>query len=130
MKRYTPFCVMAYVLLQCGLALAHDNHVALVTTPGLGIQPQAMLDEKGNLHLLYFHGEAGGGNLEYVRRDAGKKDFSKPIRVNSQDGSAIATGTTRGGHISVGKNGRVHVSWNGSSKAVPRNPIAGSPMLY
>jgi hypothetical protein len=30
----------------------------------------------------------------------------------------------------LGKNGRVHVAWNGSSKAQPKNPFGHSPMLY
>src|SRR5262249_61925015 len=67
----------------------------------------------------------------YVRREAGKTAFSSPLKVNSQAGSAIATGTIRGGQLALGKNGRVHVAWNGSGKAQPRS--AGqytSPMLY
>jgi hypothetical protein len=52
------------------------------------------------------------------------------LRVNSQDGSAIAIGTIRGGQLAIGKNGRVHVAWNGSGQALPKNPIAGVPMLY
>src|SRR5207244_1701344 len=31
---------------------------------------------------------------------------------------------------SVGKGGRVHVSWNGSKSAEPRGPDKGAPMLY
>jgi hypothetical protein len=104
--------------------------VVLVKTPDRGIQPQAIVDAKGNLHLLYFRGDPKAGNLMYVRRASGKFDFSDPIQVNSQDGSAIAVGTIRGGHLALGKNGRVHVSWNGSMKAEPKNPIQGMPMLY
>ncbi len=89
-----------------------------------------MTDDNGNLHLLFFQGEAGGGNLLYTRREAGQAAFSPPLRVNSQDKSAIALGTIRGGHIAVGKNGRVHVAWNGSGQAFPKNPLAGVPMLY
>src|SRR5262249_55914057 len=37
-----------------------------------------------------------------------------PARVNSEDGSAIATGTIRGGQMADGRGGRVHVTWNGS----------------
>jgi hypothetical protein len=104
--------------------------VTFVKTPAGGIQPQAVMDSKGNVHLLYFRGDPKAGNLMYVRKDAGKDDFSDPIKVNSQEGSAIAVGTIRGGHLAVGKNGRVHVSWNGSGKAQPKNPIEGTPMLY
>jgi len=56
--------------------------------------------------------------------------------VNSQPGSAIATGTIRGGQIAIGHSGRVHVTWNGSDTASPRgvrNPADGqatAPFLY
>jgi hypothetical protein len=129
-KQCILVCVIGANLFPCGLALADDKHVTVMATPGHGIQPQAVMDAHGNLHLLYFQGDAGSGNLQYVRRDAGETEFSKPLRVNSQQESAIATGTIRGGHLAVGKNDRVHVSWNGSSKALPKNPITGSPMLY
>jgi hypothetical protein len=89
-----------------------------------------VLDTQGNLHLLYFQGDPAAGNLMYVRRAAGKTSYSAPLRVNSQDGSAIAVGSIRGGHIALGNNGRVHVAWNGSQRAVPKNPIMGVPMLY
>jgi hypothetical protein len=104
--------------------------VNLVKTPDRGIQPQAVMDAKGNVHLLYFRGTPAAGNLMYARKDAGKLDFGSPLQVNSQDNSAVATGTIRGGHLAVGKNGRVHVSWNGSGKAEPKNPIEGMPMMY
>src|SRR5262249_49543596 len=94
-----------------------DKRVNVVKTPGGGIQPQAVVDARGVLHLVYFKGEAEAGDLFYVRREQGKTEFSAPIRANSQAGSAIATGTIRGGQLAIGKNGRVHVAWNGSGKA-------------
>jgi hypothetical protein len=113
-----------------GAIRADENKVTLVKTPEHGIQPQAVTDGHGNLHLLYFQGDPKGGNLVYTRRDAGLTKFTVPLRVNSQEGSAIAVGTIRGGHLALGKNGRVHVAWNGSAQAMPRNPIDGSPLLY
>src|SRR5208283_4624222 len=65
-----------------------------------------------------------------VRREAGKENFSEPIRVNSEPGSAIATGTIRGAQIALGKNNRVHVAWNGSGKAMPQSFNKTNPMLY
>lgn len=109
-------------------ALAGEKQVSLQKAPGNGIQPQVAVDSKGTLHVLYFQGEAKGGDLMYVRREAGK--MSPPLRVNSQPGSAIATGTIRGGHIAAGKDGRIHVAWNGSNGAEPKNPISGVPMMY
>ncbi len=107
-----------------------NGKVNLMRTPNGGIQPQAVMDANGSLHLVYFAGEPGAGDIFYVRRERGKEDFSSPIRVNSQLGSAIATGTIRGAHIAVGRNGRVHVSWNGSNKSSPRGPENSAPMLY
>jgi hypothetical protein len=49
------------------------------------------------------------------------------MRVNSIAGSAIATGSIRGAQIALGRNGRVHVAWNGSkpgeSADGPRIPM-------
>ncbi|MBI1832454.1 MAG: hypothetical protein HYR84_13505 [Planctomycetes bacterium] len=124
----THRCI-ASLLVFGGIGVAQAD-VVLVKTPNRGIQPQTVVDAKGNLHLLYYSGDPGNGNLMYVRRDAGKTAFSEPIQVNSQDGSAVAVGTIRGGHLAVGKNGRVHAAWNGSGKAEPKNPIQGMPMMY
>ena len=103
-------------------------HVELLRTPQGGLQPQAVVDDKGAFHLIYFKGEPAGGDLFYIRQDG--KGSSEPIRVNSQPGSVIAKGVIRGGQIALGKNGRVHVVWNGSPKALPLNPAGGLPMLY
>jgi len=107
-----------------------DSKVILVKTPHGGIQPQAMRDAKGTLHLIYFKGDPAAGDLFYVRKTADDARFSKPIQVNSQAGSAIAVGTIRGGRLALGKDNRVHVAWNGSGKALPKGPGRGSPMLY
>jgi hypothetical protein len=110
--------------------------VTLVRVPHGGIQPEAMVGDDGVLHLLYFSGEARGGNLFYVRSTGYGSTFATPVRVNSQDGSAIASGTIRGGQLALGRGGRVHVTWNGSDTALPRgllNPDAGktgAPFLY
>lgn len=111
MKRllFLALCLFAAVPVCAAPAV-----VQLVRTPGDGIQPQAVV-AGGVLHLLYFKGDPAGGDLFYVHRPVSRPaPFSRPVRVNSQSGSAIAMGTIRGGQIAVGKNGRVHVAWNGS----------------
>lgn len=119
------------LLLSATLLTAADSpRVTVLKAPDRGIQPQAVMDAKGVLHLVYFKGEAANGDLCYVRREPGKHSFSEPLRVNSQPASAIAVGTIRGGQIALGKNGRVHVAWNGSGKALPNGPDHSSPMLY
>lgn len=108
--------------------------VRMLRVPEGGIQPQAVVDAEGTLHLIYFQGNAGAGDVFYVRRANGESEFSRPLRVNSQSGSAIATGSIRGAQIALGKNGRVHVAWNGSGQAEPKGDPAkykyNSPMLY
>jgi hypothetical protein len=96
-----------------GLSAADSGRVKLVRTPDGGIQPQAVVDRRGAVHLIYYKGEGSGGDLFYVRREAGQDNFSAPLRVNRQDKSATAAGTIRGAQLAVGKNGRVHVAWNG-----------------
>jgi hypothetical protein len=128
------------ILMAVGASLATDASVVraadepatvvTVKTPDEGIQPQAVADAKGVIHLLYFKGKAAGGDLFYVRQEPGQSGFSSPVRVNSQSGSAVAVGTIRGGQITLGRSGRIHVAWNGASGSLPKNPIKGSPMIY
>jgi hypothetical protein len=123
--------IIAAFLVQAGSggpqpAQQATGEVKLLRTPNGGLQPQAALDELGILHLVYFTGEPQGGDLYYVRRDAGRTEFTSPMRVNSEPGSAVAVGTIRGAQLAVGKNGRVHVAWNGRHDPGGR----GAPMLY
>ena len=107
-----------------------ESTVVLRRVPGGGIQPEAVVDRRGVLHLLYFAGEARGGDLFYVRSTDYGNTFTAPVRVNSQAGSAIGTGTIRGGQLAIGRGGRVHVTWNGSDRAIPKgvpNPANGQP---
>jgi hypothetical protein len=115
---------------QLSEAADRQRRVIVMSTPDGGIQPQAAVDDAGVVHLIYFKGEPGSGDLFYVRSKRGSVEFSKPIRVNSQPGSAVAIGSIRGGQLALGRDGWVHVAWNGSQKAAPPNPIKGTPMLY
>jgi hypothetical protein len=105
------------------------GRVEVIRAPDGGIQPQAAIDDKGTIHLIYFKGDPFHGDLFYTERESGK-DFTPAIRVNSQGGSAVAVGAMRGGQIALGRSGRIHVAWNGSDQAQPKNPLGGLPMLY
>jgi hypothetical protein len=113
-----------------------QGRVTLRRVPNGGIQPQVRLDAAGVLHLVYYTGDARGGDLYYVRSTDLGATFSAPLRVNTQPRSAIAAGTIRGGQLALGRGGRVHVAWNGSDAAMPRgvtNPRTGrptAPFLY
>jgi hypothetical protein len=122
----------------CGLLIASllqgadSKKITVMRTPGGGIQPQAAVDAAGVVHLIYYKGDAGGGDVLYARREPNAESFSKPMQVNSQAGSAIAAGSIRGAQLALGKNGRAHVVWNGG-KGAKRVMVAGkevTPLLY
>lgn len=104
--------------------------VTTVRVPDGGLQPRAALDERGAVHLIYLTGDAMQSDIEYVRSHDGGRTFGKPARVNTTAGSALAVGTIRGPHMSLGKSGRVHVAWMGSGRAEPKAPGKQAPMLY
>src|SRR5262249_51549302 len=102
------------------------GNVKRLRVPNKGIQPQVAVDDKGVLHLIYFLGDPGHGDIFYVRSSDEGATFSRPLQVNSVSESAIAMGNIRGAHLAVGKNSRVHVAWNASGKRVRGN----EGMLY
>jgi hypothetical protein len=121
--------IAAYALIAWPGAspmLAESEKVKLVRVPNNGLQPQVLMDSRGALHLIYFTGEPQGGDLYYVQRAVGKSEFTQPLRVNSEPNSAVATGTIRGAHLAIGKNGRIHIAWNGPHKGGGQE----SPMYY
>ena len=110
--------------------------VSIFRLPNGGVQPDVAVDATGTVHLVYLAGEARAANVIYARSSDGGRTFSSGVRVNSQEGSAIATGTVRGAQIAVARSGRVHIVWNGSDAATQKPPInpktgrTGMPMLY
>ncbi len=130
-SRWIPSNVVL-ILLGCSIgfaaAAADPARVTLVRTPDGGIQPQAAVDRQGVVHLIYYKGDARNGDIFYVRQQPDREEFSKPIQVNTRPGSATAAGTIRGAQMALGRNGRVHVAWNGHA---PENGShMEAPMLY
>jgi hypothetical protein len=121
--------VVAVLVSTCASVPSRMAHVEHVAVPDGGVQPQAAIDARGSVHLIYYKGEAAGGDLYYVRRAAGDAQFSAPIRVNSEPNSAIAAGAVRGGRLALGRDGWVHVAWN-ASHAVMRNGASITPIWY
>ncbi len=122
----------ARILALCAFGFcasaADSTKVSLVRTPDDGIQPQAAVDRQGVIHLIYYKGDAQNGDIFYVRQQPGQEEFSKPIQVNARPGSATAAGTIRGAQMALGRNGRMHVAWNGHA---PKNgSYMEAPMLY
>ena len=109
---------------------ADELAVDVVKTPDAGVQPVAATDAEGRVHLVYFRGDPAGGDLFYTTREPRSDRFTTPIQVNSEPNSAVAMGTIRGGQVAIGRDGRVHVAWNGSGGATPKNAAGSTPMLY
>lgn len=124
----------SFLIASVGCAtLLHSEDepgVERIPVPNGGLQPQAVVDSKGVIHLIYLYGDPAAADIGYVRKAVGDRQFSQAIRVNSRPGSAIALGTVRGAHLALGKSDRIHVAWNGSSTAEPRGPRTSPPMLY
>jgi hypothetical protein len=126
----------AALFLAATVLPATNGNVTVTRVPNGGIQPDVAVDARGVVHMVYLLGEPGAANVFYVRSRDGGKTFAPAVRVNSQDGSAIATGTIRGAQIALGRDGRIHVAWNGSNTALPKPLVdpktqrTGMPMLY
>ncbi|HLV79919.1 MAG TPA: sialidase family protein [Chthonomonadaceae bacterium] len=90
-----------------------SGRVDLWQLPQGAIQPQAAVDSKGVVHLIYFQGDGDTGNLYYIRKAPGQAASFGPIRVNNVPGSAGEIGTVRTAQLAIGKDDRVHVVWNG-----------------
>ncbi len=121
-----------FIVLLALTARAASAPVELIRTPEGGLQPQAAVDGSGTIHLIYFKGDPKAGDVFYVRQKPGQANFSAPVRVNSRDGSVMAIGTIRGAQIAIGRNGRVHVVWNGAAGAEPAvvDGKKTEPMVY
>jgi hypothetical protein len=133
------FRALKYVIV-CSLALpagwltrpfavetdASQSRVVLLRVPDGGLQPRAVVDPAGVVHVTYFSGEPSHGDVFYSRLSTGH--FAPAVRVNTQPGSAIATGHVRGPSLALGRDGRVHVAWTGSDHAPRAGDVA--PMLY
>jgi hypothetical protein len=127
--RFTAFIIL-FSLLSAPIYAADDSLVKIIRVPEGGLQPQAVVDSRSRVHLIYFKGDPAHGEVFYVRSDNDGKMFTAPLRVNSQPGSVIAIGTVRGPHLALGKNDRVHVAWTGSGIAEPKPARNQPPMLY
>lgn len=121
---------MLTLAVPAGL-LAEESRVTPLRTPTRGLQPEVVIDASGNVSLLYFSGDPAAGDLFFTRRAAGADDFAPAVRVNDQQGAAVATGTIRGGHLAVGRNGEIHVAWMGSKRTWPApDDHHSAPLLY
>src|ERR1700693_1297107 len=93
---------LAVFALAASGATDRPEAVSISRVPHSGIQPQIAVAPNGTVHMIFFSGDPKGGNLFYLRSTAFGEAFSRPLRVNSQEGSVTAMGTIRGGQIAIG----------------------------
>src|SRR5262249_38442325 len=125
----TRAMVLLVLFTTSAASAADPRRVEVVELPDGGIQPQAVTDSEGAVHLVYLKGDPGKSNVYYARAEPGERSFSRPIRVNSDDGSAIAAGTIRGVQIAAGRKGRGHVGGNGSGEGRIKTTKGCGPMV-
>lgn len=134
----TVVCLAGMLGAMASTSLAQSTappRVDVLHVPDGGIQPDVVVDAAGVLHLVYLTGSPGHADVFYTYSRDGGQHFAPRVRVNSQPGSAVATGTIRGAQLTLGRDGRVHVVWNGSGTAEPKPPVGegqkpGAPLLY
>ena len=123
--------LIALIVLLSAMTVAAAPKVAAVRCPNDGLQPEAAVDSEGTVHLIYLKGQDSAAvDVFYVTSRDGGQTWAEPVRVNSQAGAAIATGTVRGAQLALGRGGRPHVAWMGSQSAEPKGPGGATPMLY
>ena len=131
--RVTIALVLAGVLMvvagKSATAETPSGQPRVIRAPEGGLQPHAVVGPGGLVHLVYLSGDLASADVNYAVLEPGRNEFAPSLRVNSGKGSAVALGTIRGAQIALGREGRVHVAWNGTTKATPANPNGGSPML-
>jgi len=120
------FSLLAVLLLT---AVVHAD-VKVVRVPDGGIEPQAAVDAKGVIHLIYYKGPDNAGDIFYTTSANSGETFADAVRVNSQPGSALAVGGVRGAQMALGREGKIHVAWMGSGTAKPKAPDGTTAFLY
>ena len=109
--------IIGYFVACCvwtNILFAADPKVAFEKTPHGGIQPQAIIDARGTLHVLYYKGKPREGDLYYVSRTKDERSFSAPLKVNNIAGSACCIGSIFRARMAIDRDGFAHVLWNGS----------------
>jgi len=130
MRLYTLFSIILFGMLSCTKESLRE--VQFIKLQEGHIQPKVAVDTEGIVHILSYKGEAGAGDIYYGTILPGDTTISHMVRVNDLPGAAIAAGTIRGAQLAVGKDGTVHVLWNGSgeTRSLAEDSTALFPLLY
>lgn len=111
------------------ITVSSDAQVRVESLPEPGLQPQVIVSASGIVHLVYLKGDPKACDIRYATRPSDGVDWSMPVTVNSEVGSAIAAGTIRGAQVALGKDGSVQVIWNGNTGG-KKEMMRRAPMLH
>ena len=111
-----PKLVLALGLLATPAGTSAGS-VTVIPTPNDGTVPDAQIDDRGVIHLVYLAGE----DVCYVKSSDEGKTFSAPILVNTEQATAFGA-KYRGPDLVLGKAGRIHVIWysNAYQRKLPK----------
>jgi len=98
------FLVMC--LLGSRFACAAAPTVTVVKLPEGCLVPDAVMDAKGVLHLVFGYNH----DALYCQSPNNGVSFSKPIKLNGPEGVTTTMGE-RGPKVALGKEGAIHVCW-------------------
>lgn len=119
--------MLAIWILCAALQTPEPPAVVLVRAPEDELQPQVLVDADGVLHLLTRAVDSAAGELRYRRSEDGGEVWFPPLAVGT---GATAGVPARCARMALGREGRLHVAWQGSPDAQPRAPDALDPLLY
>ena len=126
----TWLVVLVTAAAASDLAAQDAPAVRTLRLPDGAVQPRIVLDATGGAHVAYLQGDPRASDVFYAKLNDDCTALGVPMRVNSQQRSAVAIGTVRGPDLAIGRNGRVHVIWTGSKGAAPKAPGGHTPVLY
>ena len=81
--------------------------IVVVPVPDGGEAPDAAVDTRGRIHLVYVKGE----DAYYVVSIDKGKTFNRPLRINSERATVHPAEMFRGPVVAIGKDDQVHVVW-------------------
>lgn len=116
---------------QAEPGLDSSERVRVIRVPAGGLQPRVEVDVEGRLHLVALSGDLQASDVIYARSGDAGVSLGEPLAVSSPDTRAIAQGSVRGASLALGRDGLVHVAWNGAPpRGAGRRGHHEAPFFY
>jgi len=119
---------MTWALSACLAVCSGASAVDILRLPDGALQPQAVSEPGGTIHLAWLQGDPKAADVFLWTLPGGRTNGPPPVQINRIPGSAVAIGTIRGVQMVLGREGWVHLVWNGSSSSAPA--AGATPLWY